>query len=355
MPRNLQLTKMASNIFRTKADNSQAGGAAGGRSTKPQFFNQAIADYEDKLPVAVEVIRGGRYAGTKNSDNVNVQLLKGDILWVTKTNVDSIAVSTETSAKRKESAVLIPPDWSGKFQIPSSEEYPVGHVFNTVAELATDFPLFVTVREEFTVDAGVTVKSGQRLKLLRRQKSTSDEGKFLQCDVEDTGESVLLPEDMSGKFEKSQTDTIVEMKDLSERLPLHAMTIKDDGDEGNGSGAENTPPGIPENSQDENLLLTSVRYAEALLWETSNENHGDILKIPDETKMEVIVLENWEEDKGPPVDIMELAKVSKKGKNGVGFKLSFFAPFVTFGITWSWHYTSITWNKALLIGGTVTP
>ena len=299
---------MASNMDQSNDTNS----TTKTHKVKSQSFSKLVGEFAEKLPAAFEIISGGRYSETKDAENKSVQLDKGDVLWVTKINVESITVSVEGS-KKKEHPVVLPSDWSGKVQLPSNEAYPVGHVFSSVAELAKDFPIFVTVKEELEVD-GIVVKEGGRLKLIR-QMTTTVGGKFLVCQAVETGDNVNLPEDLEGKFEKTEQDVRFDVKDVAGRLPLHVVFAKgptEDREDESTSGDQHIE-GIPEDYTG-SLLLNSVTYSEAVLWETSNQDNVKVLKIPSDTKMEVVALEDWTEEKGPANDVMDLAKSARKGK-----------------------------------------
>ena len=266
-------------------------------------LNEFVEKFESQLPMNCVVFKVIQTIG------ITLGLCPGDALRCTKT-IERIQVSTADENEHESHYLnpkrvphVLPDDYQGHFKIAS--RYPDRYEFDSVAELAEDFPEFILVREELEIQSlGVIISPGDRLKLLSRQSNEVQE--WIECKHIRSGTIMSLPLDMNLKMMKKLDSNIYTLSDLSRRFPVRVHRVWDSSAEIR--GLDLSIPGVP-NDYDGVLILDRVKYLEAELC-----NSGKKIEIPVTANISILPQASRVKHYGPIQSIHDLSKKALPGR-----------------------------------------
>ena len=266
-------------------------------------LDEFVEKFKSQLPMNCVIFKVIQAIG------ISLRLCPGDALRCTKI-VERIQVSTADEngneshyLNPKRSPCVLLEDYPGSFKIAS--RYPDGYEFESVAELAEDFPEFILVKEELEIESlGVIINPGDRLKLISRQSNGVQE--WIECKHIKSGTIMSLPLDMNLKMVKKLDSNIYTLSDLSRRFPVRVRRISDSSAEIR--GLDLSIPGVP-NDYDGVLILNKVKYLEAELC-----NSGETIEIAATANISILPQASRVKHYGPSQSIHDLAKKALPGR-----------------------------------------
>ncbi|XP_072016741.1 uncharacterized protein [Amphiura filiformis] len=263
-----------------------------------------IEKYQDKFPIFGNVY-GNKHAFTHfNFSNGNKLRFLGTR---DRIQVDTIETEVYEAPHELRPHALLPDDYAGFFEL--SSQYPDGHMFNTVAELAKDLPEYFLVIEELVIpELNVTICPGDRLKLIC--KGTNGEQHWLECKHVRTDAILSLPFDMNLKLLKKGNKSTYQAHELVERFPVRVRKEPDMGAHIRGINLH--IPGISDDYDGE-LILNRAKVVVVELQDGSRKK----IEIPSTMNISVVPLDPHKrqpQNYGPTTSIHDIAKNVVPGK-----------------------------------------